>query len=334
MAVEKNLLFAVDSNQSSSVNLFNTDPKYADFSSCLKDIKISQIQPQWFDYFLSGFKGVRDDDGPFGSNNNLTTTGLDVCLSSSLPAASGLSSSSALVCGSAVATLVSLLTANNSGGDFGLYCKIDKKMIASLAASSERMIGVEGGGMDQAIEMLAQKNSAKFISFYPKLTAESIKIPDGISFILSHSGSRCNKGATGDYNTRVFETKIAACIIAKNHPEVAGLELPNPDMTLHYVQRTLGYTLEQMVDEVNLYIKEDSFTKSDLMQYFNVSTENELFGLFCHERTYQRMAQVVNPGTSSSVRSFKLKDRSKHVYLEAARVIEFRENLSVPRHVG
>jgi galactokinase len=43
---------------------------------------------------------------------------------------------------------------------------------------AERDTGVEGGGMDQAISMLAQRGMGKLIHFHP-LSAADVRLPPG-----------------------------------------------------------------------------------------------------------------------------------------------------------
>uniref|UniRef100_A0A915C7S7 Galactokinase n=1 Tax=Parascaris univalens TaxID=6257 RepID=A0A915C7S7_PARUN len=81
-------------------------------------------KPQWYHYFLCGWKG-------------------------SIPPCAGLSSSSSVVCASALATL-----AIHTHGTFDV---ISRAELAELCAHAEHYIGTESGGMDQAIEVLAMK---------------------------------------------------------------------------------------------------------------------------------------------------------------------------------
>ena len=70
--------------------------------------------------------------------------GVNCLVSGTIPPSAGLSSSSALV---VAATLVKVWA-------HGLLDQISKSEIANLCARSERFIGTQGGGMDQAIQVL------------------------------------------------------------------------------------------------------------------------------------------------------------------------------------
>ncbi len=96
--------------------------------------------------------------------------GLNVLVSGSIPPAAGLSSSSALVCASALVT-AHLLSAAGSA--------LSRSALARVSASAERWVGTEGGGMDQAIAMLATRGAAQCIHFSP-LKAVSVKLPPGM----------------------------------------------------------------------------------------------------------------------------------------------------------
>lgn len=73
----------------------------------------------------------------------------------------------------------------------------------------ERYVGVEGGGMDQAIEVLANEGSAMLINFNP-LRSLPVILPKNALFAVIHSGEALNKAATSQYNERVVECRLAA----------------------------------------------------------------------------------------------------------------------------
>lgn len=87
---------------------------------------------------------------------------------------------------------------------------LPREELASLCAKCERYIGVQGGGMDQAICLLAEENCAKLIEFEPKLSASTIKLPLEAVFVVANSCVEINKGNTSYYNIRVLECRLAA----------------------------------------------------------------------------------------------------------------------------
>ncbi|CAJ0957994.1 unnamed protein product, partial [Mesorhabditis belari] len=95
--------------------------------------------PQWFDYPLCGWKGVLEAI-------QQPPRGMLILVKGTIPPSSGLSSSSALVCAAALATLV-LHTGH------GFTSMHNKEWLADLCAKAEHMIGTCGGGMDQACEV-------------------------------------------------------------------------------------------------------------------------------------------------------------------------------------
>lgn len=129
--------------------------------------------------------------------------GADVLVSSDLPAAGGLSSSSALTVG----MIAALSTAWGAA--------LPPEEVARLAVTAERHVGVETGGMDQQVIALAKAGHALRIDFLPPGTRQ-VPLPEGVRFIVAASGEDAPKGtaARDAYNERVVATRAAAVLLA------------------------------------------------------------------------------------------------------------------------
>lgn len=126
------------------------------------------------------------------------TVGADIAVESDLPIAAGLSSSSALSCGVALA----LLAVN--GKD------VDRVELADVVARAERFTGTQGGGMDQAVILCARRGHALGVSFAP-LHIHAVKVPEDWVFLVAHSGVAAEKSgsAQATYNARTRECREA-----------------------------------------------------------------------------------------------------------------------------
>lgn len=186
---------------------------------------------------------------------------------------------------------------------------ISKKEFASLCAKIERYIGIEGGGMDQAIAMLAEEGCAKLIDFIPELSSKTVPLPQDANFYITHSGVECKKAATSYYNIRVVETKLAAAIIAKKNG-IIGDKFKFGDQ-LWVVQQQLGLSLDQMVQHLQTVfdINKDSYSLDEICQILELSPE---------QVKVQFLAKVSEPITD-----FKVYQRALHVFEEANRVQQF-----------
>ena len=125
--------------------------------------------------------------------------GIEGVVSSTLPVAAGLSSSSAMV----VATALALLEANGR--------TVPRERLAELLARGERYVGLESGGMDQAISLGGVAGSALRIDFRPSLRLEPIPVPGDWRIIVAPSlvEARKSAGARDAYNARVRECRDA-----------------------------------------------------------------------------------------------------------------------------
>lgn len=129
--------------------------------------------------------------------------GFDGVLSSDLPVAAGLSSSSAVVnaVGLALASINEVST--------------ETRELAVVMAEAERYVGTEGGGMDQAISLGARDRCAAKITFDP-LRLRHVSVPDDWCFVVADTGKRAEKSnaARVAYNLRRRECEEALRVVS------------------------------------------------------------------------------------------------------------------------
>ncbi|XP_072946927.1 N-acetylgalactosamine kinase [Epargyreus clarus] len=294
MAIEQDILVAVGVITEHKLYLRNANSKYDKVDIDIKsfetiDIKAdSNGKPFWYNYVLCGIKGALEH------LNKQQYNGIRLYVDGNIPPASGLSSSSALVS----AACLAFLHAQDA--------KLNKTEIASLCARSERYIGTQGGGMDQAIAFLAEKYSAQYITWQP-LNATPVALPEDASFVVAHSLAEANKAATNDYNRRVMECRLAAKILAIS----IGITTEETIITLSQVQKLGNKSLEEMVTLVNKYLPKDLYTKDEVCKILMITGE-------------ELNDRYSTPNTKY-LTEFKLKQRGLHVYEEALRVENFRK---------
>jgi len=117
--------------------------------------------------------------------------GIDAEVTSDLPAAAGLSSSSALL----VAFTLALLRANR--------CEAGFEELMAVLPDGEQFVGTRGGGMDHAAVLASRPGCASLIEFEP-LSVHAIPIPPDWGFLVAHSLATAEKsgGAREAYNAR------------------------------------------------------------------------------------------------------------------------------------
>nr|XP_046199526.1 N-acetylgalactosamine kinase isoform X1 [Oncorhynchus gorbuscha] len=286
MAIEQSILAAVTVNDSKKIYLANTEPKYKDFTVSSEDIEIDKDNPQWYYYFLCGVKGIQEHLG------KVPLSGMKCVVDGTIPASSGLSSSSALVCCAALLTM----EVNHKS--------LNKVALAEISAKCEHYIGTEGGGMDQSISFLAEEGTAKLIEFHP-LRASDVRLPEGAVFVISNCCVEMNKAATSHFNIRVVECRIATKMLAK----ARGLEWGRL-LKLSQVQTELEASLEEMLRLVAEVLHPEPYSREEVCKALGITTE-------------QLCTDLLSPNTQH-VAQFKLYQRARHVYGEAARVLRFK----------
>lgn len=288
MAIEQDVAIACRPNSTGEMRFSNVSADYQDHSCPASGFQIDRENIIWYGYVLCGFKGVIEELGIE------KPVGVDMLVSGNIPPASGLSSSSALVCCAALTAVCA------NGVEFP-----SKKELAEMCARFERFIGTQGGGMDQAISFLGQPGKAMMIEFNPVRPSE-VKVPCGYSFIISNTNIQAYKAAESNFNIRAAECHLAARVIAK----MKGLNW-RQDKKLIILSDSLELPLSEMSSVVSEFLHPGLYSREEICKILEIS-DLELITECLTEK-------------SKDVPSFKLHDRAKHVYEEANRVYKFNE---------
>lgn len=166
--------------------------------------------------------------------------GFEGVLSSDIPVAAGLSSSSAIVnaVGLALAHINEVST--------------ETRALAEVMADAERYVGTAGGGMDQAISLGARNRCAAKITFKP-LRLRHATVPDDWCIIVADTGKRAEKSGPmlAAYNQRRKECDEALRLVS-GHAATANitehLHATYPALTKALDPQTLVATAEHILD--------------------------------------------------------------------------------------
>lgn len=286
------------------IKLRNVDAeRYADIefdADPAQEVPTGKGGHSWGGYFLCGYKGLADFLAK-AKLPALPAVGLEVVVDGRVPAGSGLSSSAALVCASALA-LCAL---------HGI--EVPKPDLAELARLGEQYIGTLSGGMDQAISIMGEAGVAKVVHFNPVRT-EDVRLPAGAAFIIGNSMATSLKAVSAHerYNLRVVECRLAAVALALALGEPAAKAAKK--RTLGEVEAALG-GLDAAAGKAEELLHEGVYTPAELVKLLGGLSLADLF-----ERDPTSVAVLEHRGD----KGFKLRDRATHVFSEAARVFAFQ----------
>jgi galactokinase len=203
VAIQRSVRIELRARGDRHVRLTNEDPR---FEPCEFEIA-ADLAPfpsgHWGNYAKAAAQALQRRAG--------LDRGFDGLVAGDIPAAAGLSSSSALV----VASALALLAANG--------IELERGELMELTASAERYVGTESGGMDQAISLGGRAGHAVRIDFDP-LRLEPVPLPADWRIVIANSlvEARKSGGAQAAYNARVRECREAlAALLAR--PTALGL---------------------------------------------------------------------------------------------------------------
>ena len=330
MAIAADIIIAVSTSKSTGsakVNIANIDPKKfktAEFSiSPSGDVEIDASAHEWTNYFKAGLRGAM---GLLREKiSDLKPCSMNVLIDGTVPSGGGLSSSAAFVCASALA----VLRANGQKQVF-------KKELVELAIVSERAVGVNSGGMDQAASVFSIRGDALSVSFSPQLHAEAISFPKTdpeITFMIAQSFVAADKHVTAPecYNLRVVECTLAAEVLAAK----LKLKLQDDSGPLGRSLRGLqdayfsGQDSPSAVEQLEKMRSLVTEILSDKTGYTREQISDSLSTSVADlEQRYMKMFPV-------RAERFLLRQRALHVFQEALRVASFKSLLqSAPSEVG
>ncbi|KAI0090920.1 Galactokinase [Irpex rosettiformis] len=213
----------VTSTENHTINI-SEDPALSKNVQWHMDIDKTQLR--WESYVKAGYYGVlkkffnpnlRSSQDP-----QIMPKPVDILVTGSVPAGSGLSSSAAMVVASTLAFLAvndKLTVPDRSGHNRTLT----KGELVEMAVENEKRVGVNSGGMDQAASVTSLPTSALYISFFPFFSVENVALPitqitPRAVFVCANSLVVSDKvvGAKTRYNLRVVETLVAARVLARS----------------------------------------------------------------------------------------------------------------------
>ena len=190
MALDREVAIAFRQRTDRRVELHNLEDRFAPMAfEAAEDIP-PDAAGAWGNYPRAAAQALWREIGPL--------TGIEGMLGSTVPVAAGLSSSSALV----VASAIALLEASGR--------ELERKRLMGLLAEGERYVGLQGGGMDQAISLGGVAGQALRIDFRP-LRLTPVPLPADWQFMVASTGIEAAKaaGAREAYNARVLECREA-----------------------------------------------------------------------------------------------------------------------------
>ncbi|MCJ1418876.1 galactokinase [Xylographa parallela] len=330
MAIEADVIVAIATSaaQEAKVTISNVNSQKFKSNEFIipanGELDIDSATHEWTNYFKAGVKGalglIKAGDA------SVTPRSMSVLVDGNVPSGGGLSSSAAFVCASALA----VLHANRSE-------PVSKKELVELAIVSERAVGVNSGGMDQAASVFSVRGDAVSVSFSPELHAEPIAFPKTeppITFMIAQSFVAADKHVTAPecYNLRVVECTLAAEFIATHlHLSLESDSSPLSQslrgfQNAYYASRhgTLESSswneeekLSHMVEVVEKTLSDKSgYTRDSIAAVLNIQVP-EL------EQRYMTKFPV-------RASKFMLRQRALHVFQEAIRVTRFKALLKTP----
>ncbi|TPX32796.1 galactokinase [Synchytrium microbalum] len=327
MAIDRDCIIAVATSRTSKPNpeifIANSDDRYParEFLHLSKEegyVEIDATVHEWTNYFKCGYKGVFEELGLEEARDMM------VMVDGTVPSGAGVSSSSAFVCCSALATMI----ANG--------ITMSKARLTQTAIRSEQYAGVHIGGMDQSSSIMGISDSVLLIDFYPKLQVNPISLPPSKPspvFVIANTLVTSDKHVTApqNYNLRVVECRMAAALLAT----IVGVSVT---LTENGVVKPTS--LRHVAEEYFEISKKESYATTvfeecaprvlaDLLAVVEKNFKDEPYSKTVLSKELQMKAKAIDDifinGILIHAETFNLKHRAIHVLSESRRVYQFRD---------
>ena len=248
----------------------------------------------WGNYPKAAVQGIISD-----GKITVPYRGFDAVIYSTVPAAGGMSSSSAFV------VLVSLIFSTANGISYS------KMELSALTAVAERYVGTQGGGMDQTASINGIAGKVLKIGFSP-LSCTPYPVPEGYSFVVADTliKARKSKEALFYFNSKPIECRLAVAVLRKKLPPC----LKKP-LTVNFLgdlsPENTGLTEAEIDRAVFSVLKETGYTYGEIAEILETDVE-----------TVQKSFCLMADGTPlpQPENGFALSARTRHVLTEWRRV--------------
>ncbi len=228
MAIDRDVVFVAAPREDDSVHLVNTDPKrFPEREFAVRDLLGDIEWEDWLSYVNSEhvrnlLTSSRGDWSNYvkasmlrlqQSFRNVRVRGFDAAVAGDIPMAAGLSSSSALVVGSAeIAVML-----NNLG--------VTPMELVDLCGEGEWFVGSRGGAADHSAIRMARRGQVSHVRFHPFRLVETRQFPPDCKVIIAYSGydARKSGGARDKFNQKVASYEFGFMLFKDRQPQFEGL---------------------------------------------------------------------------------------------------------------
>jgi galactokinase len=254
MALQREIQILFTPRTDSVVRVANGDSEFGKHEFTITTLISPEVTGHWGNYLRAPCQGLarwfcgisnQGHAGALGADEQLR--GIDALITSTLPVASGLSSSSALV----IAMGRALLQANN--------LEMETLEFAEAMARAERFTGTQGGGMDQAISAGGMEGHASRIEFNPLRMFET-PVPEHWRFIVAHTLVRAEKSGRAQeaYNNRTRECRAALETVGQALLKAKLLEMGSSlQSTITYPNILANLCIDDLVTQGEMHLEGD-----------------------------------------------------------------------------